>query len=245
MWIYRYVRLPALVAALAIGACRSAPPYEGMDAQEIYAHALQAYENEDWKEASRAFERLLITYPSFPQRIEARLYLAHAYFGQRQYITAESEYRRMLTTAPAHELSAAASLGICRSFAGLSPKPERDQTDTQSAVRACEATTTDYAGTPEAAQARAVRLDMLEKLAEKDYRRGEFYYRRNLIDSAILYYQIVADEYPETTWAPEALLRIVEANTRIGYDVEANRARDQLLNNYPDSPAAQALSNGA
>ncbi len=216
-----------------------------MDAQEIYAHALQAYENEDWTEASRALERLLITYPSFPQRTEARLYLAHAYYGDGQYITAESEYRRMLTTSPGHELAPAASLGICKSFAGLSPKPERDQTDTQAAVRSCETTAADYGGTAEANEARQVRLSMLEKLAEKDYRRGEFYYRRNLIDSALIYYQAVADEYPETTWAPEALLRIVEANTRIGYDVEADRARDQLLTNYPDSPAAQALSNGA
>jgi outer membrane protein assembly factor BamD len=216
-----------------------------MDAQEIYAHALQAYESQDWQEASRALERLLITYPSFPQRTEARLYLAHAYYGDGQYITAESEYRRMLTTSPGHELAPAASLGICKSFAGLSPKPERDQTDTQAAVRSCETTAADYGGTAEANEARQVRLSMVEKLAEKDYRRGEFYYRRNLIDSALIYYQVVADEYPETTWAPEALLRIVQANTRIGYDVEADRARDQLLTNYPDSPAAQALSNGA
>lgn len=245
MWIQRYVRPLLVVVAVGLGACTSAPPYQGMDAQEIYAHALRAYENEDWSEAIRALERLLVTYPAFPQRIEARLHLAESYFQRGEYITAESEFRRLLTTAPGHELAPAASLGICRSFAGLSPKPQRDQSDTEIAVRACETTANDYGGTAEAGEARRIRQEMLEKLAQKDYLRGEFYFRRNLIDSALIYYMAVADEYPETSWAPEALLRIIEANTRIGYDFEADQARERLLSNYPDSPAAQALTNGA
>lgn len=244
MWISRYGHLLVLVTAAVLGACRSAPPYQGMDAQEIYAHALQAYEREDWRESVRALERLLLTYPAFPQRIEARLYLAESYYQREEFITAESEFRRLLNTAPGHELAAAASLGICRSYAGLSPKPQRDQSDTEAAVRACETTASDYAGTSEAGQAREIRLQMLEKLAEKDYMRGEFYFRRNLIDSALIYYTAVYEDYPDTSWAPEALRRVIEANTRIGYDVEAERARERLLSNYPDSPAAQALSNG-
>ena len=234
-----------MLAVLAAAACRSAPPYQGMDAQELYAHALQAYEDENWNESMRALERLLITYPAFPQRVEARLYLARSYYQRGEFITAESEFRRIVNTAPGHQLAPASSLGMCESLAGLSPKAERDQAYTEQALRACEATANDYAGTSEAGRAREIRLEMMEKLAEKNYINGEFYYRRNLIDSAIIYYDVVWQEYPETSWAPEALLRIYEANTRIGYDTEADEARDRLLTNYPDSRAAQALSNGA
>lgn len=244
MCTYRFARPFLLVAALGLGACRSAPPYQGMDAQEIYAHALEAYEREDWSESVRAFERLLITYPAFPQRIEARLYLARSFYERGEYITAESEFRRLLTTAPSHDLAPAASLGICQSNAGLSPKAERDQSFTEVAVRACETTASDYAGTPQAGEARIIRHQMLEKLAEKDFLRAEFYYRRNLIDSALLYFQMVTEEYPETSWAPEALLMMYEGNLRIGYDSEAEAARADLLEKYPDSPAAQSLSNG-
>ena len=96
MWIERYVRPLLLVAVIGASACRSAPPYQGMDAQELYAHALQAYEREDWDEAVRALERLLITYPAFPQRVEARLYLAQGYEHREEFITAESEFRRIV-----------------------------------------------------------------------------------------------------------------------------------------------------
>ena len=245
MCIYRYARPLLLAAVVWLGACRSAPPYQGMDAQEIYAHALQAYEAEDWTEAIRALERLLVTYPSFPQRVEARLHLARAFVGRKEYITAESEFRRLLNTAPGHELAPEASLGICQAFVGLSPRPERDQSYTLDAVRACEETASDYAGTGAAGQARILRQRMLEKLAESDYLRGEFYFRRNLIDSALLYFELVEEDFPGTSWAPEAILRIYEANLRIGYDDVAEEARERLLANYPDSPAAQALSNGA
>jgi TolA-binding protein len=90
-----------------------------------------------------------------------------------------------------------------------------------------------------------LRHEMLEKLAEKDFLRAGFYYRRNLIDSALLYFRLVADEYPETSWAPQALLKIYEGNLRIGYDTEADDARTELLDEYPDSPEAQSLANGA
>jgi outer membrane protein assembly factor BamD len=245
MCTVRFARPLLAVVALGLGACRSAPPYQGMDAQELYAHALQAFEREDWDEASQAFERVLITYPAFPQRIEARLYLARSFYEKKEYITAEAEFRRLLMTAPGHQLAPAASLGICQAYAGLSPKPQRDQSYTEQAVRACETTAADYAGTPEAGQARLMRHEMLEKLAEKDFLRAEFYYRRNLIDSALLYFRLVSEEYPDTSWAPEALLRIYEGNLRIGYDTEAEDARADLLTKYPDSPAAQSLSNGA
>ncbi len=244
MCTYRFARPLLLVAALGLGACRSAPPYQGMDAQEIYAHALEAYERGNWSESVRAFERLLITYPAFPQRIEARLYLARSFYQRGEYITAEAEFRRLLTTAPSHDLAPAASLGICQANAGLSPKAERDQSFTEQAVRACETTASDYAGTSEAGEARIIRHEMQEKLAEKDFLRAEFYYRRNLIDSALLYYQMVTEEYPETSWAPEALRMMYEGNLRIGYDSEAEAARTDLLQKYPDSPAAQSLSNG-
>ena len=75
-------------------------------------------------------------------------------------------------------------------------------------------------------------------LAEKEYMTADFYFRRKMYDSAIKYFEFVVNLYPESEYAPEALLGIFESNTAIGYDDLADEARQRLLAEYPDSEAA-------
>ena len=52
----------------------------------------------------------------------------------------------------------------------------------------------------------------------------------------------VVDLYPETEFAPRALLGLFRANEAIGYSDLASEARDQLLQDYPNSPEAEELN---
>jgi outer membrane protein assembly factor BamD (BamD/ComL family) len=78
-------------------------------------------------------------------------------------------------------------------------------------------------------------------MAEKEFLNGEHYFRRRQYDSAIIYYQFVVDLYPETEFAPQALLGLYRANEAIGYSDLAVEARDRLLEEYPDSNEAAEL----
>jgi len=175
---------------------------------------------------------------------EARLLLGHAYYGQEEYLTAASEYRRFLDRYPGHPKAPEAGLGRCRSLAQLSPRPERDQTYTEQALTECGNVAIDFSGLPEADEAAEIAQDMREVLAEKAYLTGGFYLRREMHDSAITYFELVMNRYPSTTAAPKALLGIYRANQAIGYDDLAATAREQLLARYPDSEAAKELSPG-
>ena len=87
---------------------------------------------------------------------------------------------------------------------------------------------------------------MRQRLAESEFGRADFYFRRQLYDSAIKYYEFVVRLYPETEWAPMALLGLYRSNQAIGYDDLAEEARERLLAQYPDSPAAaEVRTNGA
>jgi outer membrane protein assembly factor BamD (BamD/ComL family) len=82
-------------------------------------------------------------------------------------------------------------------------------------------------------------------MAEKEYLNANHYLRRRQYDSAIIYYQFVVDLYPDTEFAPQALLGLFRANEAIGYSDLAEEARAQLLQDYPDSPeAAELRTNG-
>ena len=75
-------------------------------------------------------------------------------------------------------------------------------------------------------------------LTGKEFNTGDFYFRRNLFDSAIKYWEFVINLYPDSEFAPDALLGVYRANMMIGYEDLAEEARQRLLLEYPDSDAA-------
>jgi outer membrane protein assembly factor BamD len=236
------VRNLVLVAfAAALTGCGSANPYQGMTDEQLYMLARQKYEEQDWDDAIRALDRFFVSFGASDRSAEARLMLADAYFGKGDYLTARSEYQRYIDRFPGEEGAPVAALGMCKALSGLSPVPERDQGYTNEAITTCRNVVTDYAGTPQAQEAATLANGMRVKLAEKEFLNADFYSRRELYDSAIKYYEFVVRLYPETPYAPRALLGIYEANKAIGYDDLAEDARDRLLEQYPDSPAASSV----
>lgn len=233
----------ALALALVAAACGSGPAWqEEMSADALFAFGVEAYEAEEWDDAIGSFERLIFQAPSFEDLPEARMYLARAHFGKEEFITSAAEFDRFLQRYPSHGLAPEASLGICRSYAELAPDPQRDQEYTQRAVDACRRSAQEFAGMNVAEEAREIQNDMFDRLAESLYEQGRHYQRRNFHDSAILYFQDLVDFYPQTRWAAEGFLALYRSYTAIGWEEEADRARRRLLDNYPDSEAAQELA---
>jgi outer membrane protein assembly factor BamD len=228
-----------LVALL--GGCASAPPYEGLEPEEVFDLGARAFDAEDWDEATKAFERLIFSAPTYERLVEARMFLARAYFNKGEYITAVSEFTRIVDRHPGHELAPEASLGVCQSYAAQSPHIQRDQTLTGQAWSACQATALDFRGTEVAAQAEEIRDRMEDKLAHKIYSNGDFYYRRNLLPSGIIYFKQVLERYPRSRWSANALLRLYQSYSSMEWDAEAEEAKERLLREFPDSEAAREI----
>ena len=82
------------------------------------------------------------------------------------------------------------------------------------------------------------------KLAEKDYEIGEYYYRRKFWDSAVMYWDKVEKDFPDTIWAPRALAGIMRAYDKIGYQDLVQETRQRILDKYPNSPEAREVTTG-
>jgi outer membrane protein assembly factor BamD len=216
-----------------------------MDAPALFAMAQQEANEGEHDNAIRTLDRLLLAYGDWSGVPDARLLLAEMYTQKEEHLTAAAEYRRFLDRYPGHPRAAEAALGRCRAFSELAPRPERDPSYTQQALAECANTAADFAGLPEAAEAAELAARMRETLAEKDYLNGQFYLRRNLNDSAIKYFEFVIQRYPDSAFAPRALLGVYRANMAIGYEDLAEEARDRLLARYPDSEAAAEIAPSA
>lgn len=228
-------------ALFLLAACGGGDRYQGLSAEDLYRMGETELSEGDADNAVDVLERLHISYGDWPRIPDAGLLLAQAHFENGDYLTARSEYRRFLDRFAANPRAPEAALGECRSLAALAPHPQRDQTYTEEAILVCSNVVVDYAGTPEAEEAGRLRADLRFTMAEKEFLNGEHYFRRRQYDSAIIYYQFVIDLYPETEFAPRALVGLYRANEAIGYTDLAEEARDRLLQEYAESPEAAEL----
>ncbi|HEX8694192.1 MAG TPA: outer membrane protein assembly factor BamD [Longimicrobium sp.] len=239
----RFVRraAPALLALL-LPACavfkKQVPltpeqAYErGMAAHAAGRHSRAAVFLSTWVQANAAGD---------PRMPGALLALARSHLETGEYLTAGSEFLRIVTDYPTAPEQTPARFGICRAYRGMSPKAPLDQQYTHAAITYCDSYAGYYPATPQADTARAWVADMRQKLAEKAYLNGMFYFRRGAYDASVIYFNEAAAQYPETRWAPAALLKVVEAYEKIGYREEAEEARQQLRARFPQSAEARSL----
>ncbi len=238
---FRTAATSVLLSCLG-AACSSTPAYTGWTPDQLYQHGEGAFGEGDWGEARRAFERLVLTFPGYERAVDARHYLAQAFFRDEEYLSAVSEFTRIVQVFPDHPRSAEAWMGLCRSYAALSPHPQRDQQYTLQARTTCQNVANDFRGQPEGDSATAVAGRMHAKLAEKTYGEGYFYYQRDIYESAELIFIEVLDQFTRTPAAPKAALRLVEIYEEWGWEEQKAEFTARLLNQYPESPEAQALT---
>jgi outer membrane protein assembly factor BamD len=208
---------------------------------DLYARALEAYEARRFERATNLLELFVAQHLGDPRAPDARMMLGQAHFERREYATAATHFQRLVTDFPSHPRALEARFRICDAYFQLSPRPALDQQYTVSSLIHCESVAENFPGTPEAVQARERVTELTNRLAQKSFETGMFYFRRRAFDSAVVYFEEVLNRYPQTEHAPAALGQLVETFQRIGYVEDAAEARERLLREYPQSPQAQAL----
>jgi outer membrane protein assembly factor BamD len=235
------LRIAPLLAATLTACASRGPVLENLDQEALFQYGMERLQDEDWTAAISAFERFTLTFPNHGRVAEARFRIGEAYAGRGDNVTAAMEFNRLASDFPAGPWADDARFAVCRAYYELSPAPPRDQEYTVTAIDHCRSLTLYYPESEFVPRAGEMMQRLLNKLAEKDYDTAEYYFRRRHYHGANIYYEGVANDYPETPWAPRALLRLHESYTRLGYDQEAQEARERLLREFPDSPQARQI----
>lgn len=235
-----------LLTILALPGCASrGPAFDTMDPDQLFQQGMERLGERKWTDAVNAFERFILVHAGHPRVAEARYRMAEAYMGRKEFVTAAVEFNRLASDFPAGPWADDARFGVCTAYYELAPPPPLDQEYTRTAIDHCRSLIAYYPDSEYVPRSQERIGELTSRLAEKEYTAGEYYFRRRAFDSGLIYFQAVVEQFPETAWAPKALLRMHESYVRLGYVEEAQAARDQLLRDYPASAEARQLAGAA
>ncbi len=185
--------------------------------------------------AETGFESLTLVLSSRdPRQAIARFFIAECSFKRKRYLQATRDYRRVTNEHPQDSLAPRALLRAGEAYGKLWRRSELDATNGLSALTTYSELLNRYPSSPEVLQARERITVLNEKFAKKEYDSGIFYLRLKAFDSAITYFKTVVADYPQSIFAPEALLKLVEAFDKIGYNEDKNDMCTQLQRFYPE-----------
>jgi outer membrane protein assembly factor BamD len=238
----RTARIAALVLLAWLTACASNDGAEQvLTADEQYARALQLFEDEEFPDAISALQTFTFNYPQDPRIIEARWLIARIYYDTEDWATAAQEFLDFQRDYPSHERAAEAVFLAGRSFQRMSLRPELDQRDTERAINVYDRLLREYPGSAFEEEARERRSQLRNKLAEKAYINGEFYFDNEVYDGAELYLTNVIRDFPDSDWLAPAYALLARTYCEWGRLDKAVEMQRVLHDQFPEASATREV----
>lgn len=194
--------------------CGSSRPKMKLDAEDQFLLAKSKFDNRKYLDAQTEFQKLLWEFPGSEYVDEAQFYLAECYFHMEDYPSAIDGYTRLLNNYSQSPFSADAQfkIGLCY-YEQVLPSA-LDQDYTRKAIRELRTFLEDYPDNENVPEAQKLLLECRTRLAKKEYDTGHLYYKLGEYGSAIIYYEELIENYPDTKWADDAQFGLGECYRR-------------------------------
>jgi outer membrane protein assembly factor BamD len=184
----------------------------------LWNKGVRAARRGKWGDAQKNFERVMLEFPPGDPRIpQAHFYLGEAQFALGSHLQAAREFRKVSDETPNDSLAPAALLRVGDVYADLWRRPELDPSYGQTALATYQELLNRYPGGSPAKRAENRIAELQERFAYKELKAALYYYRLKAYDSAILYLKDLVATYPRASVAPQALIKLVQAYSKLGY----------------------------
>ena len=145
-------------------------------------------------------------FSEYGELAQYKLGLSHLALGE--YEQAVGAFQQLIDRYPSSALIDDARFQMAQASLKGTFKPGYDSHPTDQAITELETFVETYPTNSRSAEAISRLQTLRERRAQHDFEVAQFYERRTLYDSALIYYQEVVSRYAQTSWAPKALARI-------------------------------------
>lgn len=156
-------------------------------------------------------------------------YLGKAHLATERPVEAKLEFEVLIQDFPNSPFYIESYFRLGYSSYIESPSYEKDQAKTKEAIRELSEFVDMFSQSPFADSAVIYRDKCIEKLAKKEFMNARFYERLEYFESAIVYYKVLIDEYPQSQYVPESKLSLAQNLLKMSRPGEATTLVDELL----------------
>lgn len=208
---------------------------KGAPAQEI-EQCVKLSEKKRFEEAVQCLEIFKSRFPGSVEGQEAELRIADNHYAHKEYLIAAETYEAFLKLHPAHPKIDYAQYRLGLSYLMASPKAiDRDQGHLQDALTAFEHVLAEFPGSTYLEAAKQQRGIVREKIGNRHFYIGNFYYRTGEYIAAIPRLMEALQSYPEVKRLDEAAYKVVRAHIRLGQLEPAKEVYGRMDQAFPGS----------
>ena len=230
------IRCSSILLLLAVTACggnRNAVPNDvGNPDRFLYDRGTTALNERKWADAREYFRQVVDNYPNSPLRPDAKLGVGDTYLGEKtaeSLVLSANEYREFLTFYPTNARADYAQYKLAMTHYEQMRAPERDQTETQGALREFQIFFDRYPMSPLLEEVRMKWREARDRLSRAEFRVGFHYFRIRWYPGAIPRFRQVLKEDPEFSGRDEVYFYLAESLARTDKKAEAIPYFERLL----------------
>ena len=231
-----------VIAAMMLISCASAAKSRvkhSVNCTEKIHQAMVKFDKKKYTSAQFLFTEVMEQCPGNVNEDTLLMYLGKSFLGMKKFEEAKMQFSRLVQSFPASPLAEEAyyMVGYC-AYRASSPS-YLDQGSTKEAMQTLQNVIDRYAGSSFADSAKMYVVKCVEKLAEKEFINAHYYESINRLESAIVYFKYIIEEYPSSSFALQSKLFMAEDLFKLNRNDEANSLLDQLIDQTDNKAAAE------
>jgi outer membrane protein assembly factor BamD len=240
------LRVIILVAALGLFVSGCSSIEKNSDTPEgAFAIAADFDKGERYEEAIRRYTDVKNRFPYSNYATKAELAIADVYFKQESYAESQVSYQMFKELHPTYPQSDYVQFRIGMSFFNQLPSAiDRDLTLANDAILNLSDLIKKYPNSTYLAEAKEKRSAAIKMLAEKEEYIADFYFKREIFDSALLRYEALYNNYRGLGFDAKALSRAAFCAKKLGLTDKQQKYQKSLGQNFPTSTELRDLEKG-
>jgi len=207
----------------------------------LFDKAVRDIEKGRYEVARLTLNTLMNTYDTSEYMAKAKLAIADSWMregGSHGLAQAEAEYKDFILFYPTMEEAAEAQEKVCMIHVRQMEKPDRDNNHALRAEDECRNLLLQFPNSRFAPRVQQLLRNVQEVIAEGEFRRGEFYFKKGSFPSAANRLEAMANHYPLYSQADAAWWMTGESYGKLGprFQAQAVQAYQRIVRDYPLSP---------
>jgi len=223
------------LTSMFTSACGGPATHKALTAEEQFAQAQKLYNKKKYFQSAEEFQKVIYNYPGANIIDTAQFYLANSYLKDEQYQLAAVEFERLVKNYPRSDF--APDSRFLAGYARYLAAPRHyglDQSELLTAIGLIEDFIIDYPDSKLIPEAEKTLKEAHTRLAKKAFKSGVVYVHIRAYESALIYFQKVIDDYPDTKYAALALLEMGKVQFKKKDFTKAAATFNTFLAQYPE-----------